>query len=506
MGDLSLATSYFVNGALVSVGTVFILTLFHNQISFDYHPLTALAIILFVWGLVTSITFWQSVGIWRSASRHPSRGGKKFWAIIAKIMVGLGLIQLSMSFSNSALPQFVEMYKILSGDPDIGEYRIRLLNDGREIEIVGGLRYGAARDLAAALDRAPGVHTVHLHSHGGRIGEAEKILEIIKSNRLNTYVSRECLSACTVAFVGGIRRYVGPNGRFGFHSVMFPGAGPKEFASENDRIGKLVLAEGVSKEFVEQAYLEPREDLWFPDTGLLLESEYATGVSHGEFALSGFGFAPAEAEIEHVLLNSEPYVSLYAVDPESFSRILHIFYDGIIKGREEYKVNSEMRGVISEKIVGYLPRSSDDILLQFVELTIDQLSLLKADPAACYSYLFPDRSSSVNLSQYFNSVVVRRELDLMIAVLRSARDVRAPVRVGGSDSAASAYGILLQRLTSKYGSDILQVLAATAAPADAAGKARACHATMALYSEVLLMPRDMSVTVLRAMFEDAQAN
>ena len=42
-----------------------------------------MAVPLFVWGLV---------GLWRSASRHPGRGGSRFWAIAAKAFVVVSVL------------------------------------------------------------------------------------------------------------------------------------------------------------------------------------------------------------------------------------------------------------------------------------------------------------------------------------------------------------------------------------------------------------------------------
>ena len=64
---------------------------------------------------------------------------------------------------------------------------------------------------------------VHLNSTGGRILEAERIGALIKGRNLSTYVPAQCLSACTIIFLSGHERFIGPSGRLGFHQPDFPG-------------------------------------------------------------------------------------------------------------------------------------------------------------------------------------------------------------------------------------------------------------------------------------------
>ena len=46
-----------------------------------------------VFGLLEVVAVWQLVGIWRSADRHPDRGGRRFWAGVAKVMVFIAVLR-----------------------------------------------------------------------------------------------------------------------------------------------------------------------------------------------------------------------------------------------------------------------------------------------------------------------------------------------------------------------------------------------------------------------------
>jgi hypothetical protein len=86
-GDLSLSLSYWINGWLLGiaciVGTV---PIFEHP-----SPSTEYAIgLLIVIVLGCTIEVWQLIGIWRSASKHTERGGRKIWASLARVGVIFG--------------------------------------------------------------------------------------------------------------------------------------------------------------------------------------------------------------------------------------------------------------------------------------------------------------------------------------------------------------------------------------------------------------------------------
>lgn len=47
-----------------------------------------------------AVALWAWVGIWRSARRHPKRGGSRFWAAAAQVSVILGIVQLLGSLNS----------------------------------------------------------------------------------------------------------------------------------------------------------------------------------------------------------------------------------------------------------------------------------------------------------------------------------------------------------------------------------------------------------------------
>ena len=72
------------------------------------------------------------------------------------------------------------------------------------------------------------IHEIWLHSPGGSLQESLQIGRRIRELRITTIVpsNAECDSACTFAFLGGVQRYVSPQGAFGVH--MFSNLGCSE--------------------------------------------------------------------------------------------------------------------------------------------------------------------------------------------------------------------------------------------------------------------------------------
>ncbi len=105
----------------------------------------------------------------------------------------------------------------MPGQKDTPPYALRLLRQGTEVKLSGGMPAGTANALETMLDAAPQIKVVHLNSIGGFIGEGEKIRDLIEQRGLTTYTSTQCASACTIAYLGGTSRYLAPRAKLGLH-------------------------------------------------------------------------------------------------------------------------------------------------------------------------------------------------------------------------------------------------------------------------------------------------
>jgi hypothetical protein len=140
-------------------------------------------------------------------------------------------------------------------------YQVRVLSGGAVLEISGSFSWALPQNVQAALASAPEVRVVRLESPGGHLLAALQVVEIIQRRGLDTYVGRLCVSACTVAFLGGRQRWLAPGARLGFHQAYAPGF-PSDQA--NGILQTAYRQLGVPPSFIAHVLQTPHTNVWFP--------------------------------------------------------------------------------------------------------------------------------------------------------------------------------------------------------------------------------------------------
>lgn len=401
-GDLSLGISFWVNGTLVGLLLSFLDHL-TTPLAEKGDPSVALAYLAAFYLVFIIVQLWRIIGIWRSAQKHVSRGGRSFWAIAAQITIIINLLQIFGTTQSTIIPVLREVYDIARGDPRIGKHTIRQLNS-TEIEFSGGITFGAAKDLRGFLDANPGVRVIHLSSHGGRSKEAEVMRDLIRERKLTTVVTTDCLSACTIVFLGGTQRYIHPQfGRLGFHRPSALGTAEWTGAIAETTISDAMKA-GVSYEFMEKAYTTPNDSMWFPTTDEILASHYATDVTRGQFALSWLGKNITREEAEDILRNIPYLAAIKKAEPKTFERITKMLTEAALLGLPESVAFDAIASEAQETTLRYLPYASDETAIAFGHFFLVKMTRLSAkDSTLCYNYLFnkrkgigPDEINEIN--------------------------------------------------------------------------------------------------------------
>jgi hypothetical protein len=206
-------------------------------------------------------------------------------------------------------------------------YGLRLVADGTVLELSGSFSWALPQNLEAVLAGAPAVRVVRLESPGGHVLPAFQVAMIIRQRGLDTYVGRYCASACTVAFLGGQRRWLGTDARLAFHQAHAPGIPPEQAnAILRDAYEKLA----VPPQFVAYVLRTSPADLWYPTHRELREVRYTTGdPPPALLSLSSsplptlsdstrlFRSAPDYAVVQFAASLSDLLGQLQAVDPET---------------------------------------------------------------------------------------------------------------------------------------------------------------------------------------------
>ena len=122
------------------------------------------------------------------------------------------------------------------------------------ITIDGELELGDIDNFRAKAEPLPvGRTTVEFRSKGGRLLAGIRIGAQIRAKRFNTVVpdGAQCASACALAWLGGVRRFVGEYSSVGFHTAyILKTAGPAESGPGNAILGAYLNQIGLSEEAI----------------------------------------------------------------------------------------------------------------------------------------------------------------------------------------------------------------------------------------------------------------
>lgn len=154
-------------------------------------------------------------------------------------------------------------------------WQIRTTTDPTELELRGTLSYGVAEGLLEKLKLYPETTRLRLDSPGGFVNEALQAANAIRERQLDTFVSGECSSACTLIFAAGRERIIGPEAHLGFHSARFD----NPFQDRpNESSSKEYLALGIAPDFIRRADRVPAYKMWYPTQAELLTAHVITKV------------------------------------------------------------------------------------------------------------------------------------------------------------------------------------------------------------------------------------
>ena len=268
-------------GILLEAGLVGFLRVFDPDGTVD--PLPGFFGIGAVGLFVVVAVSWLRVGAFRSAQRRArerhAAGRRAFWPRLAQVTLAPPLLLDAgmLYFVGMLLWTFFPM--AFANDPALPNYSVRVLSGGTSIEVEGGIKYGLAGALEAALDSHRGVRTVVLESPGGRLGASEQVAELVSARGLDTEVATHCESACTRIFVAGRNRVLRAGARLGFHSgrtdLSLPTAA---VAAMNQTFAARYVAAGVAADFMARVEAVAPTAIWYPSDGELLAAHVVTRI------------------------------------------------------------------------------------------------------------------------------------------------------------------------------------------------------------------------------------
>ncbi|MGR6429627.1 hypothetical protein [Rhizobium sp. PAMB 3182] len=231
------------------------------------------------------VLVWQVVGVFRAGEAHIRSNG----SIAAHWGAQLGVIiafWLTISYAFEAWQTTIyipkgESFAARMERERMSRYQMIVDDEAGVVSLVGSIELNATRRMRELLEGHPGIKTVTLASEGGNIFEARGLAKLIRERGIDTRVDGDCTSACTIIFIGGAQRIIGPGGRLGFHQYRVDaqyvvlGNDP---AKEQEKDRGLYGEAGVAPAFLSQMFAKGAADMWFPTTAELLDAGVATGT------------------------------------------------------------------------------------------------------------------------------------------------------------------------------------------------------------------------------------
>lgn len=495
-GDYSLGFSYWVIGALLTVVVTLVLTLIgETKLLGSLSPRISGGVIFCVYSFLILVTLWQLVGIWKSADFHKGRGGKSTWANLAKFGVVLGLLRFSGDMVSEGFPLMAQGIKLAISEEQIPAHEIRILRDGAELELAGGMPSGTTNDIRKFLDATPAIKVIHLNSSGGWLTEAYALHQLIKDRRLITYTSTSCTSACAIAFIGGSERYLGERGRIGFHSASIGSIDGETFKQINDAVSKTLRDSGVPNSFIERAIRTSAKDMWYPTNKELLDAHVINAVVDSRlFALSGVKDWRDAYKIDQSLLQIPAYAALAKYDPKNYQKFRDDFVQGIQRGKSHAEIASAGRARLMTLVPTYLRIAPDKELIRYWKTQITEIkALAKIDPKLCASHLYPEYGGTApDLQRLLPKEILADDLDALAGLIQAASE--RPVLI---DEVRGKNGLMLAM--ADVGKTAPSALPVISDMERFKSDSRAlCGATLSLYSAILKLPTESMVgTTLR---------
>jgi hypothetical protein len=501
-GELSLPTSYWING-LGLLLVVYLVSLFIGKtVTPIEEPLPLVAFFAAYWLSLLTLQIWLWVGVWRSAGRTARETGSSFWPIAARGAVLLGVLKtLSTLISGDMGLDRVKAVIDSANELKRLPFKVTVLQDGSEIEVSGGIGTGLNAAFLQALNANSKARVVHLNSTGGSVSEAKKLRAVIRERHLITYTSTECSSACTIAFLGGESRLLKRGGKLGFHRPTFPALRGSPLEAKVQEEENALVADGVDAAFAHKAMLTPNTTFWYPLPSELLAARVITAETTGdEFGMAGVKGRISEKELEAGILELPLYRALLSHEPDIYKQLVAIMNNAARKGASISEMRSQTVPLISKVIKARVAFASDEAVLAFVRLMIDQETELQAEsPELCFAYAFPSAGQGPPVGTgHFSAATLSREQAVMEQVISTAdMGMRPPTEKEVSPYLKRAIGIMQRSL----GSDArLLAEMGSAEKLAAMDRAAGCRVLIGYYKAVLALPSHDAVKVARYLF------
>lgn len=460
------------------------------------------ALILAFYSLTLAIFVWHVVGLGRSASKHKDRGGKPFWANVVYGLIGLWTLRFCLTLFTDGVPLIKESFQMLAGNESIPPYSLRLLRDNTELEISGGLRHGVSDAVKDLLEQAPNVRVIHLNSIGGRISEASRLATLFRQRKLSTYTPSSCDSACALAFLGGHERFIGENGKIGFHSASINGSIGSAELDINSEFTAALTRVGALPDFILKATTTPPDDIWYPThTELKRQGIISSVVESRKLGLSGFADWRDTSQIEEEILSNPALSALSKYNAAAFEKARDMIVDGIQNGRSLSEIQTSIHEQVIVPVVPfYLGLAPDQALVRYWKTQLAEMAFLaKTNPEQCMSFIgLKTDHLSADIAANFPEQLANDDIAALAEVIRLAST--SPVKNRQGASIDSEMALVISSMNAEDARAVNVVIS----PEEYIDQAAlTCNSFVLFYKTIMEQPQEAAAKILRSITSEA---
>lgn len=213
-----------------------------------------------------------------------------------------------------------------------------------------------------------------------------------------------------------------------------------------------------------------------------------------QFILPELNALNAKSDFENVLRDTPAFQSIRQYEPDTYASLEASFVEAARRGDGQQKTIDMAREKISSIVIKRLPKASDEAVLKYMDVLVEQLSELQNQGnGLCFKYLFPQIEGGIDASSAFSGELLKRDLEALDLTIRTYDDSRG---IPTEAEVVPFLQPLYAGLYETYGDEV----AVLANPAgENVDKEKLCDITKTLYSRILELEQGQSVKVLRWM-------
>ncbi len=354
--------------------------------------------VLIGWPAMMALAAWGAVGAWRSASARQALGAAPLWPWAAKIGIVLGLVFMLASAVAHLVPKAGGYAQLAWGSDPLGHLDAALSPGGRRLQLKGIVGMGDADRIDSLLRGASNVTLVEIDSPGGRLAEARRIAQLLRTQPRHIRVTGACDDACAVILMSGHRRQLAHGAQVGFHRTPHASFNPlMKWVADRQQQDAYVQS-GLPEAVVARMARTASAMAWHPDPGDLAATGLVTTPDRPfEIDLPSTRDA-AVADYIDALRTNPAWHAIERRFPGSIASAAEHMQAAQAQGADEASTQIEGQRTVEPLMQTLLLGASPELRIQFIELLSQQLDAARAlGPDACRDLLAGDTATRAAL-------------------------------------------------------------------------------------------------------------